>query len=57
MIELLFFICGFALCFTYFVFYKNTKVKITPNKSLSEFENIILSEQKILDQIPDQIII
>ena len=57
MLELLLFIAGFSLCFLYFTFYKNKKTKKNIEKNLSNFDNIILSEKKILDEIPDQIII
>ena len=57
MLELLLFIAGFSLCFLYLTFYKNKKTKNKIEKNLSNFDNIILSEKKILDEIPDQIII
>jgi len=57
MLELLLFIAGFSLCFLYLTFYKNKKTKNNFEKNLSNFDNIILSEKKILDEIPDQIII
>jgi len=57
MLELLLFIAGFSLCFLYLTFYKNKKTKKNIEKNLSNFDNIILSEKKILDEIPDQIII
>ena len=57
MLELLLFIAGFSLCFLYLTFYKNKKTKNNIEKNLSNFDNIILSEKKILDEIPDQIII
>ena len=57
MLELLLFIAGFSLCFLYLTFYKNIKTKDKIDKNLSNFDNIILSEKKILDEIPDQIII
>jgi len=57
MLELLLFIAGFSLCFIYLTFYKNKKTKNNIEKNLSNFDNIILSEKKILDEIPDQIII
>ena len=55
--ELLLFLFGFASCFFLFKFFNKNKNKIDLNKNLSETNNIILSEKKVLDQIPDQIII
>jgi len=52
MLELLLFIAGFSLCFLYLTFYKNKKTKKNIEKNLSNFDNIILSEKKIIDEIP-----
>ncbi len=54
--EIIFFLSGFILCFIYFNFFKKNKANVVLNNN-SEFNNIIESEQKVLDQIPDQIII
>ena len=55
--ELLLFLSGFILCFLGYKFFLRNQNKPTSSKNLSEIQNIILSEQKVLDQIPDQIII
>ena len=55
--ELLLFLSGFILCFLGYKFFLRSQNKPNSSKNLSEIQNIILSEQKVLDQIPDQIII
>ena len=54
--EFLFFLSGFILCLIYFKIKQKNKI-IPANKSSSSSDNTLASEQKVLDQIPDQIII
>ena len=54
--EFLFFLSGFIVCLIYFNI--KQKNKIIPTNTSSTFsDNTLASEQKVLDQIPDQIII
>jgi len=55
--ELLLFLSGFILCFFGYRFFQRNQNKPNSSKNLSEIQNIIFSEQKVLDQIPDEIII
>jgi two-component system phosphate regulon sensor histidine kinase PhoR len=55
--ELLLFLSGFILCFFGYKFFQRNQNKPNSSKNLSEIQNIIFSEQKVLDQIPDEIII
>ena len=54
--EFLFFLSGFILCLIYFKIKQKNKI-IPANTSSSSSDNTLASEQKVLDQIPDQIII
>ena len=54
--EFLFFLSGFILCLIYFKIKQKNKI-IPANTSTPSSDNTLASEQKVLDQIPDQIII
>ena len=54
--EFLFFLSGFILCLIYFKIKQKNKI-IPANTSSPSSHNTLASEQKVLDQIPDQIII
>ena len=54
--EFLFFLSGFILCLIYFKIKQKNKI-IPANTSSPSSDNTLASEQKVLDQIPDQIII
>ena len=54
--EFLFFLSGFILCLIYFKIKQKNKI-IPANTSAPSSDNTLASEQKVLDQIPDQIII
>ena len=54
--EFLFFLSGFIVCLIYFNIKQKNKI-IPTNTSSTSSANTLASEQKVLDQIPDQIII